>query len=443
MEFLPLNLGGVFRPLRFVNGLVAGDINPIVVSFADDANLRKVQNRFDYGLLDKLDKNITVYRVPLDDMDPFYKTRIRRFKNIYFNPTDNYYKAWKKNVFRQLPEIIEKHKPTAVFVTCPPFSAAELGSDISKKFGLPLILDMRDAWAKLSMAPLGSWLHYIYKKNREYRVFKQAKAIITVTPQLQKIFQNTHPEIPADKFHLIFNGFEFELPDDLRVRSQPISEKGELHIGYTGSFYYSPQGRDMMLKPWWRKKGHRIFQYTPVKEDWLYRSPYFFLKSLAGLLNKRPELKKSIFFHLIGDTPDWLEGMASEWGLRENLVLHGYQTHQKALELQESFDFFLATSEKVMGNDHYCLPSKLFTYLRTGKPVLGYVTKGIQYDFIYQSGLGPIADPDDELAGSLMLEKIVEEGWDRKLNTDYLKQYSNPVAINKLKDIIKQVTGDE
>ena len=439
MEFVPLNLGGVFRPLRFVNGLKKNNINPVVVTFEDNANLRKVQSRFDYDLMDKLDKNIPVYRIPLDDMDKYSKTRIARFKNTYFNTTDNYFKAWKRNLFSQLPEIIEKHQPAAVFVTCPPFSGAELGSFISKKFKLPLILDMRDAWANLSMVPLGSYLHYIYKKNKEYQVFKQATAIITVTPQLQKDFRNTHPKIAPEKFHLIFNGFEFELPESLSVRSGSIAEKGIIKIGYTGSFYYSPAGREMMLKPWWKKRGHRILQYTPVKEDWLYRSPYFFLKSLAVLFSKRPDFRNRIFFHLIGDTPEWLESMADELGVRENMILHGFQTHQKVLELQDSFDLFLATSEKVIGNDHYCLPSKLFTYVRSGKPVLGFVTKGIQFDFIEQSRLGLTSDPDDVTAGSQMIEKIVEGGYCEKLNIPYLRQFSNSIAINELTDIVNHV----
>src|ERR1700688_1637929 len=113
MEFIPLNLGGVFRPLRFVNGLKKNNINPIVVTIKDDANLRKVQNRFDYDLMDRLDKDIQVYRIPLGDIDKYYNTRIARFKNIYFNTTDNYFKAWRKNLFEQLPGIIEKHKPRA------------------------------------------------------------------------------------------------------------------------------------------------------------------------------------------------------------------------------------------------------------------------------------------------------------------------------------------
>jgi glycosyltransferase involved in cell wall biosynthesis len=442
MEFVPLNLGGVFRPLRFVNGLEKNNIHPVIVTFQDNAHLRKVQSRFDYKLLEKLDKNIRVYRVPLADMDKYQKTRIARIKNIYFNATDNYLKAWKENLFQQLPEIIKKHRPKAVFVTCPPFSGAELGMYISKKFKIPLILDMRDAWSKLSMGPLGSYLHYAYKRNMEHEVFKQASAIISVTPQLLNVFRQTHADISPDKFHLIYNGFDFELPESLSVQSGKISEKGTIHIGYIGSFYYFPWEREMMLKPWWKKKGHRMLQYTPVKEDWLYRSPYFLLRSLANLFAKRPEFRTRIFFHHVGDTPEWLPSMADELGVKNNIVLHGFQTHAETLKLQSSFDLLLATSEKVIGNDHYCLPSKLFTYLGSGKPLLGFVTRGIQHDFILQSGLGVICDPDKEDDAVNIIDKIITEGYTKDLNISYLRQFDNSRAISGLKALIEQTVAD-
>ena len=277
MEFIPLNLGGVYRPLRFANGLKEAGINPIIITFEVDENLKKIQNKFDYKLLDKLRKDITVYRIPLNDVTRFHKSKFSRFKNIYFNVTDNYLKAWRNNFYTQIPSIIKKHNPLAVIVTCPPFSAAILGMEISKKYKLPYILDMRDAWAQLSMNALGSRFHYYYKKALERRTFETASCIITVTPQLKEIFQKTHPYLPEGNFKLIYNSFEFSLPDDASVIYKGIAEMPICNIGYVGSFYYSPNARNMMLQPWWKRKGHRVFQYTPLKEDWLYRSPFFFL----------------------------------------------------------------------------------------------------------------------------------------------------------------------
>lgn len=433
-----MNLGGVFRPLRFANGLNRNGIKPVILTFSDNEHLRNVHSRFDFALLDKLDSDIPVYRIPLDDLSSYYNTRWKAFKNIYFNTSDNFLKAWEKNVYRELPGIIERHRPKAVFVTCPPFSAAGLGARISKEFGLPLILDMRDAWSQV-WSPSGTYLHYLRKEGAERDALNQASAVITVTPRLKAMFQETHPKIPLDKFSLIYNGYDFELPASLPVSFDGIDAKGTVNIGYVGEFYYAPDLRERTMLPWWKRGGHRMLQYSPVKEDWLYRSPYFFFKALARLFERRPEWKSRVFFHHIGATPEWLLPMAEEMGLRENIVPHGFQVLEKTLELQRSFDLLLATSEKVIGNEHYCLPSKLFTYLRSGKPVLGFITPGIQHEFISHSGMGPISTPDDPDNASLIMERLFEEGYRKELNIEYLRQFSNTVATGQLIDLTRKI----
>lgn len=442
MEFVPLNLGGVFRPLRFVNGMKKAGIDPIIVTFEVDERLLKLQNRYDEKLLDKLDKNIMVYRVPLGDITQFYSNKFKRFINIYFNATDNYLKAWEVNLYNQLPAIIEKHKPIAVMVTCPPFSAAVLGEKISKKYNLPYILDMRDAWAKLSMVPLGSIFHYWRKLKIERSAFSRANAIITVTPQLKKIFESSHKKLNNRKFSLIYNSFDFELQSNAEVSFQSIQNKEVINIGYVGSFYYSPEARDMMMKRWWQRKGHRMLQYTPIKEDWQYRSPYFFFKALSLLFIKQPEWKNKIFFHHIGETPEWLAEMAEEMDLKENIIVHGFKPLEDVLSLQQAFDALLATSEKVIDKEHYCLPSKLFTYLRSGKPLIAFVTNGIQREFILNSNLGIICDPDDLNGAVKELELFFINGYQSSLNSEYLNSFNSETASSQVVSLVRRVIGE-
>jgi hypothetical protein len=297
---------------------------------------------------------------------------------------------------------------------------------------------MRDAWSQLG-SPSGTYLQYLRKEGAERDALSQASAVITVTPRLKAMFEETHTKIPLDKFNLIYNGYDFELPASLPVSFEGITENGTLNIGYVGEFYYSPDLRQQMLLPWWRRSGHRKLQYTPVKEDWLYRSPYFFFKALAALFERRPEWRSRIFFHHIGATPDWLLPMAEEMGLKDNVVPHGFQILEKTLELQRSFDLLLATSEKVIGNEHYCLPSKLFTYLRSGKPLLGFMTPGIQHEFISRSGIGPICAPDDTDNSSVIMERLFTEGYRRELNIEYLRQFSNTVATGQLIDLTRKI----
>jgi hypothetical protein len=303
MEFAPINIAGVFRPMRFVNGLKKKGINPIVITFEIDDNLRKALDKIDFSLNDKLDPGIRVIRIPIDDLTQYSNTRWKNFRHIYFNPTDNFLKGWRKNFYSRIDDIIKEYNPQGIIATCPPFSCAVLATDLSKKFNLPLVLDMRDAWAKFSPFPVGSYFHYLYKKKLEARAFQQASAITTVTPQLKHIFEQTHPQINRDKFHLLYNTPNGQLSLGPQVILPKLEESQTLNVGYTGNFYYDPHAREMIFSPWWKRKLHRIFQYSPVKEDWLYRTPYFFFAALQHLFTKRGDWKKKIFFHHIGETP--------------------------------------------------------------------------------------------------------------------------------------------
>lgn len=436
MEFPPFSSAGVFRPLRFLNGLVEKGIQPIVLTFEFDDQLKNGVVKQDFELMDKVDERIIVYRIPLKDMNAYKANRSVGFLSTFFNLSDNFAKAWEDNLFNILPGIIQKHQPKKLFVTAPPFSSLMLAKKVSEKYNLDLYVDMRDAWAKLSMIPSGSYLHYIYKKHQERSVFKHSKAVITVTPQLKKMFEETHPGIPKDKFQLIYNGIDNPGELNTNINSTGIDSSGTYNIGYTGSFYYSPESRLASQKKWWKKKGHRKLQYTPVKEDWLYRSPYFFFRTLQALFKKQPVWRKKLYFHLIGDTPDWLRQMTIDFEVQDNTILHGFQPMDKAIALEKSFNALLTTSEKVLDNPHYCLPSKLFTYLKSGRPIIGFVTDGIQSEFIKEANAGVVIDPDNLTKAVEKLEDLLNEGFNAKADLNYLDKYSTKNAIDQLAAIL-------
>jgi hypothetical protein len=445
MEFPPWNVAGVYRPVRFLNALKQNGFEPIVVTFEMTEYLKLYPQNIDHGLEKLLPDNLITYRIPLDMelIKNESKSKWSKFLSVYFRTTEYFEKAWRKKLAAALPAIIAKHQPKLLFATVPPYSNAVLAKEVSIQYQLPFILDMRDAWAALAVHPVGSYFHFLYRKRLEYNVFKQAHKIISVTPQLINIFKRTHPAVQGEKFKLIYNGFNFSLPAELEVSSKLISDSSDkYHIGYVGFFYFD-YGKDKeSKKKWWQKKGHRMLQYWPAKEDWLYRSPYFFFKSLQILLKRKPEWKEKIIFHHIGYKQDWLLSMASEFGLKENVVMHGYKSHQEVIELQNSFDLLLATSEKVIGDDHYCLPSKLFTYTLSAKPVLAFVTNGVQRDFILESKLGVICDPDYLENATDQFEQVLAEGYQQKLNRDYLNKFSNENGNRQFVDLVNSICTD-
>jgi len=310
-----------------------------------------------------------------------------------------------------------------------------LAVELSRKFRLPLVVDMRDLYSRWGNTPFGTRIHYWLTVLEERRIFAASQTIIGVTPRLLEVFKSSHPGISSSKFEFIPNGFD---GDSNSITDFNFSaNQTKISIGYVGSFYYQPEVRKQFAKPWWRRSGHRKFFYIPIKEDWLYRSPYFFLKTIAQLLVMYPQLKEIIKIEFVGREPTWLKEMISEFALANIVTIHGFVSHLRSIEIQQSFDVLLATSEKVVGEEHYCLPSKIFDYVGLSKPVIGFVTDGIQKDFILNSGIGIVCDPDNVEQSAEKMGRLFFDGANFKINRKYLQQFERKNTAIKLASLLK------
>ena len=179
-----------------------------------------------------------------------------------------------------------------------------------------------------------------------------------------------------------------------------------------------------------------MWQYSKNEEDWKYRSPYYFLCCLKELLDDRPEMKTKIIFEHIGNTPQWLYNMINDLGLSENFYSHGFQTHEKVIEIAKEFDYLLATSEKNLVGPHYCLPSKLFDYVQLNKPILAFVTNGSQKDFLLNAGYSLIFDPDMINYNMSMIKELFENSKYISLNGMFLSNYNRKNTTHDLSKLI-------
>lgn len=436
MEFAPVNTTGNYRSLKFLKYLNDYGISSAVITFPEQEAALYFERSIDTNLLRDLPADIEIFRIHCDQPN-VYRNKFQSAIQKYFRIEDAFAKNWRPYLFRELDAIITRVKPNFIYTSLPPFSSGKLTLEISKKYNLPLIVDMRDLWALWGLGSFASRLHFQKVVNRERKIFKQASAVISVTTQTVKLFKDLHSTISKDKFHYISNGFDNENNIDSSF-SFPGAKK-KIVIGYVGSFYYVPQRNENILMPWWKKKMHRKLQYTPIKENWLYRSPYFFLKTISLILEKQPSLQEVIQIEFVGEKAEWLNKMVAEMGLQKNVRNHGYLPQQAVKNLQQDFDLILATSEKVINGKHYCLPSKLFDTIGINKPILGFVTEGVQKEFIQQSGLGIVFDPDDIDLAADNLIKLLTEGKQFTVDINYLQEFNRKNLARQLSEVLKNV----
>jgi hypothetical protein len=434
-EFPPVNTTGAYRSFKFVNKLIDLGIQPIVLTIEETDSSNYFKAIIDKTILKKLDSRVIIYKIKTENRKiNQQKSRLNSFFDIFFSLQDPLSKLIRKQVFAILPSIFEKHKPEKVYVSLPPFSMWEIGISISEMYKIPLITDMRDLWAFWGSDPHQTYFHFLLKRRMEHKLFKSSVKIIGVTPQLISIFIKAHPKIQSNKFVTIFNGFDAKMEID----SIPKYSKTKIKIGYTGAFYFNEESQQISDTKWFNRNGIKKFYYYPKKEDWLYRSPYFFLKALYNLFLQKPYLRNNIEFHFIGKEPLWLIKMIADFQLEANYFSYGFISKDEVSVIQSTFDAFLCTSEKVINEDHYCLPSKIFDYINFGKPILGFVTEGIQKEFILKSNIGIVTNPDNIQESMNAIEGLFQfKGL--SLDKEYIKKFSSSHLSFQLAEVIKQL----
>lgn len=438
IEFAPYQSTGAFRTIYFTKYLEKYGIRPIVITIEPDKSIERFKSSYNPKLNDLLGVETVVFRSRLRDYS-YSKLPILSKLQQYFKIHDRYTKFWKRAVLNDIPKIIEEYSPQAVFTSLPFFSQADLAVEISKKYNLPLILDMRDNWSKWCISPYSTYFHYYLTYNKERKAFKAASKIISVTDELQEIFIKSHPNIDAKKFTVIPNGYDGDIDFNKKVSFKGnIDKNSKVTIAYVGSYYYNPKMHKDMMTPRYKKLNHKVFQYSPVRENWLYRSPYFFLKTLRAVLDMRPELESKVSFSHFGDVPSWLIEMIKEFNLEKIFKAKGFVSYHKLNQELKNVDFFLSTAVKVEGGNDYALASKTFEYIKFNKPILAFTPKGAQSKFIRNSNSGVIFNPDDEIkVNAQKMIGIIEEGISCEINKEFLQEYTRKNQALKLAKALK------
>lgn len=421
-EYPPSRSIGAQRPYRWA-GLLAdlGHEVTVLTSCQQDVDGCSV---WDEG---NQRSGVRVVRVPCPAVSHPRGRLANYLRFWFFGAVDPWGKQWCKPVRSKWREVVEVARPEIVIVTVPFFSVAPIVLELAGSVGLPCIVDFRDAWSQWCTSLRMTWFHHRYILSLERKCLMSAARITGVTKQVLEDLIEQHPTVPRSKFVLVPNGTDAPL--------QPFKQErigtGKYVIGYVGRFYYEPAGRNDCMCPFYQRPLHRWFQYIPRREDWKYRSPYFFFRALALLFERRPDLRDLVQVVFAGNAEDWLGNQIAEFGL-EDVVTHvGRLGHSECLEFQRNCDALLLTSVKVLGGRDYCIAGKTFEYLLTGRPVIGFVTEGEQRDFLRGSGVGVICDPDDPEDASQKLGQAIEGKIDLRRNEQFLEGYTRLATVER------------
>jgi glycosyltransferase involved in cell wall biosynthesis len=438
LEFAPIQQTGAFRAIKFVKYLRELGVEPVVVTIEPEEAARNFGSPVNPRLLEDLPQGTQILH--LNERAQIRRNgRVAEALRLLTSTSDGYYRRYRDAMQAAANKARLLGTFDAVYASLPPFGAGWLALDAARILEAPLVIDMRDAWSQFGNGPFPSYLHYLACLREERQVLKSASRILTVTRELGDLFCATHPDLDRGKVRIIPNGFDGAVLGQIQMPSDHDLSKPTFDIAYVGSYYYDPRYGTWLA--WYRRPVHRWLQYKCRNDSWLHRSPEFFFRAWAELCRTRPEIGARVRFHHIGKPPGWLVPMIESHGLREQCVVHGVIPNEQLPLLLQSMDAFLSTSTKPEHGPDYCLASKTFDYIASGKPIVGFVVEGAQKEFLERSGAGITADPDDPVQGAAMLADLVSSRFQPKVNVEFVNGYHRRSSARDLVQTIHELCG--
>lgn len=433
IEFPPFNMTGSYRYLKFIPELYKNDVNITVITPTNhDLKLIKPNVISDNYLESRVKDQYKHVVIPL--FQKFKKVRFQSKLSRLFFTQELDLSLWQKNIIAYLRN---EHKFDWLMVSVPQFELGSLAIKIAKVYNMKLLIDIRDEWSLNKSVPFATYLQYRNVLRKERQLLYAADKITIVTPELKNILCRVHKIKNENKVCVIPNGFE---DNDLKLDKSLIIQKNVqgITVAYSGSFYYDPILENLM-KPFYKRKGLKKIGYRSSNEDWSYRGPIYFFKALKKMFEMRPHLRDKIVLHFIGEHPQWVSDLVSEYDLNRNVIMHGYLSKMANIEILNNCDALLLTSEKVINGRSYCISSKLFDYIKTNKIIFGFLTDGDTKDMVNQLGNTILFEPDEVERNAKELIKIIEsEKIEKNLNLASIYKYLPSSLGGQLYRIISQ-----
>ncbi|MBK6267013.1 glycosyltransferase [Marivirga sp. S37H4] len=416
-DFPPYNVGGSQRPYLMAKALAEEGIEVFVFTLKEEY-YNKTRLNFEYNFNQY--SNIHIIRTDID------KKSIFNNSSHYFSLVDDIASRWKKHLIIKIKENSKSVPFDLLLFTCPPFSLAKHAVSVSKETEIPFALDLRDAWSQWIMTPYASYLHYKILIITEKKVIEKAAFVSSTSQQQIKDFKEVHKTNFNNKFIYAPNGFidfvdQSKEDDSLKVK-----------IIYTGSFYFNPYSQALQTKKWYQKKWYQILQYLPRLEDWSYRSPLYFFKTLELLISKYPKLASNIEVVFAGQKPDWFERMVADHNLQKHVNHLGFINKKEVQLLLKDANYLLITSSKIPNGKEYSVAGKTFEYIAYQKPILAFVNEGEQKEVLKKTQIAHIFNPDEIVENVVRLKSIMENEINLDINHETCNQFKIPNNFSQL-----------
>lgn len=438
--FPPIGGSGVFRSIKFAKYLPEFGWNPMVIS-TDHPPIE--MNYTDESLVQEIPDGVEVIRIP-DRIGTMRKTsfsvedeqKLLSFLESVFQKSGEaserfhalaqtnagktmlmtfpcYSLLWAWDVIQFIEKNISMSEFKVIYTTSMPYSTHLIGFYFKEKYGIPWVADYRDPWTESA---------YLYedKSDSRFKLLRELESILLKaadkniwveenTTQLHK----QHFNLPQNKVSSITNGYDEADFADLEV-SEAQPEK--FTIVYCG------------------------VAMVPA----IITGIQAFFSALRPLLEEGKLNPSKVSCWFIGDARQSIQELAESYGVGGVVRESGYHPHKEALRANLDANLLL----HVIGDGErqkYAHASKIFEYLRCGRPILSLApTDGVVAQTLRETGHGK-AYLNTDIPGiqSMILQEY--QKWQRNekrelLHSPLIEQFERKHLTGQLAAILDEVS---
>lgn len=261
-----------------------------------------------------------------------------------------------------------------IFSTAPPYTSHVIGRSLAVRTSTPLVLDFRDDWVGNPRHIYPTPLHRSISARLERVVLRSADRIVVINEFIRRNMLHRNGDVlRPDDVEVITQGFD---PEDFQEHRSPATRSDRFTLLYSGVFY------DV-------------------------QTPDYFLRALADLLSRRPEIRDRVEAVFVGLLPESSADLVAHLGL-DAVVRHtGYLPHDEAIAHLHTADVLWMTVGRSVGSETIST-SKLFEYFGARKAVLGLVPPGAAREALAQYAAAEIVEPDAVSDISSAIERLFE-----------------------------------
>ncbi len=293
-------------------------------------------------------------------------SRLRRAASWCLVPDS--YRPWKLFALREARAWLREGGADVILTTSSPDTAHLIGLDLARETGLAWVADFRDPWTRRISFEPPSGLHRRWQEALERSVLKNASSVVVTAEETRDEFLARCPELPAERFHVIPNGFD---PVDFPQPPPPIDWE-RFTIVYAGQL----------------TSKRTVAPLLPVLRRFFERSP-----RARGATRVR----------LIGPHELENETLVRDAGMGDVIGFEPSLPHRKAVASLYAAHVVLLV-ENMGPNAGLIVQGKVWECLRSGRPILALVPPGGARRVVqtYRAGCAAGSGEEERAAGFLV-----------------------------------------